>query len=39
MRQHGSCVMLDGTLFRTNTIPLVDDGRVHQVVVDVAARR
>ena len=39
LRQRGARVMLDGTLFRTNTIPLVDDGRTHQVVVDVAARR
>jgi cyclic beta-1,2-glucan synthetase len=38
LRQRGSRVTLDGTLFRTNTIPLVDDGVVHSVVVDVAAR-
>ena len=39
LRQRGSCVVLDGTLFRTNTIPLVDDGQTHHVEVDVAARR
>ncbi|WP_411281352.1 GH36-type glycosyl hydrolase domain-containing protein [Gemmatimonas sp.] len=39
LRQRGSRVMLDGTLFRTNTIPLVDDGQVHHVVVDMATRR
>lgn len=39
LRQRGSRVTLDGTRFRTNTIPLVDDGQRHHVVVDVAARR
>lgn len=39
LRQRGSRVTLDGTVFRTNSIPLVDDGAVHSVVVDVAARR
>ena len=37
LRRRGSRVTLDGTRFRTNTIPLVDDGQVHRVVVDVAA--
>ena len=39
LRERGARVMLDGTLFRTNTIPLVDDGRTHHVVVDVAVKR
>ena len=39
LRQRGSRVTLDGTVFRTSTIPLVDDGAIHTVVVDVASRR
>ncbi len=38
LRQRGSRVTLDGVPFRTNTIPLVDDGQLHRVVVDVAAK-